>query len=280
MNDTINENQMPVPTEERKPSNKRHLFKIIISIVVIAAIAVTTAYFFKKSSDPASIAVSQLNLLKRGDIKEAYDMTSSSFKRATSFDVFESYVNNNTIFNDYKKIEFDEKKLTENGAYLKGIIEGEDGGQMTAEYQLMKEADSWKIQAIRLTPIALSGEAPMQTSDATTTKPSIHGILISDQADTDGYVEDNKTVIPRDAKKIFATVMLVSPEPDITVSTTLQHPSSGAKLGPIESKTTKTGNIMKAFSFTREKQLWPAGEYEILVQLSSGDTQSLKFEIK
>lgn len=274
-----NTNQLnPAPS----PTNQGSVKKIILGILILIALGIGSVMFMSRS-DISSTAIKQLALIKKGDIQAAYDMTSKGFKEATTFDVFESYVNSNPIFNDYKKINFTENQKKDDTGYLKGIIEGAGGGQMSAEYQLIREDGTWKILAIRLTPIGVdTSEANMQTTtddQATTQTPAIHGILVSDEADNDGYVEETKTVVPRSAKKIFATVMIISPTPDINVEASLKHIPSGVILGPIESKTTKTGNIMKAFSFTREKQLWPAGEYEIDVKLSSGDTQSIQFEV-
>ncbi len=259
---------------------------VLISILVLILAGVVVSFFWTSRLQTIdSVAVKQLQVIKSGDLAKAYAMTSAAFKEATSYDIFSAYINSNSIFNDYKKITFSENKVTDNVGVLKGIIEGEDGGQMHAEYQLVQEDSQWKIQAIRLTPIGIEpSEAPMQTTDngstTTQTHPSIHGIMVSDASDNDGYVEETKTVIPRSTKKIFVTVMIVSPQPDINVATLLKHIPTGTILGPIDSTTTKTGNIMKAFSFTREKQLWPTGEYEAQVKLSSGNTQSIKFEIK
>lgn len=265
------------------PASQGSVKKIILGILILIAIGIGSVLFMSHG-DIASTAIKQLTLIKKGDVEDAYNMTSKGFKEATSLEVFAAYVNSNPIFNDFKKVSFTENQMKDDTGYLKGIIDGAGGGQMSAEYQLIKEDGKWKILAIRLTPIGVdTSEETMQTTtdnDTTTQKPNIHGILVSDAADNDGYVEETKPVVPRSAKKIFATVMIVSPAPDINVEASLKHLPSGVILGPIESKTTKTGNIMKAFSFTREKQLWPAGEYEIDVKLSSGDTQSIQFEVK
>lgn len=257
--------------------------KIILGILILIALGIGFVLFMSHGNI-SSTTIKQLTLIKNGDIEDAYNMSSTGFKEATSLEVFTAYVNSNPIFNDFKKVSFTENQMKDDTAYLKGIIDGASGGQMSAEYQLVKEDGKWKILAIRLTPIGVdTSEATMQTTtddQMTTQTPTIHGILISDVADNDGYVEETKPVVPRSAKKIFATVMIVSPTPDINVEASLKHLPSGVILGPIESKTTKTGSIMKAFSFTREKQLWPAGEYEIDVKLSSGDTQSIQFEVK
>lgn len=269
------------PNDAHKPG---HLRKIVIGILILILATVTIAFFWTSHDTIDGLAVKQLQAIKNGDISKAYALTSSAFQEATTFEVFTSYINSNAIFNNYKKITFSENKVIDNNGSLTGIIEGQDGGQMRAEYQLVKENNQWKIQAIRLAPLGIdSSEAPMQTTDnggTTKTQPTIHGIMISDIGDADGYVEETKTVIPRSTKKIFVTVMLISPQPDINVATLIKHIPTSTILGPIDSTTTKTGNIMKAFSFTREKQLWPAGEYEIQVKLSSGDTQSIKFEVK
>src|SRR3990167_7140372 len=128
-------------------TGKYHTLKMMISIIVLIAITASTLFYFMRG-DIKSTTIAQLNLLKKGKYEAAYKITTKSFQQATTFEVFEAYVKNNAVLSNYKNITFSKIEKKNNNGYLKGIIEGEDGGQMSAEYQLSKENGKWKIQAI------------------------------------------------------------------------------------------------------------------------------------
>lgn len=243
----------------------------VLGVIVVAIVA--TMFLSHNISD---VAKKQLRAIKSGNITKAYEMTTDAFQQQTSLDAFNKFVEKYPILKQYKSVSFTDKKVENDVGYLKGIIEGADNSKMQVEYQLVKDDGKWKIQAMRL-----SAADVMKTStDIAENTSTIHAILISDQADPDGYVQVKKSVIPASAPKIYATVQIIAPDPGAEVSATLVYSSSGSKIGPSTSVISKSGNVMKAFSFSRVQSVWPKGGYQVDVVLSNGAKQSVKFKVK
>jgi hypothetical protein len=56
--------------------------------------------------------------------------------------------------------------------------------------------------------------------------------------------------------------------------------SNGQQFGPSIDDVASAGNILKAFAFTKVTNAWDAGNYQVTIKLSSGDTKTQKFVIK
>lgn len=114
-----------------------------------------------------------------------------------------------------------------------------------------------------------------QTQDTT----KIDSILVSDTPDDKGYVLSSKDVIPSDAKKIYATVQLISGIEGGKVMATLIFLGSKSEIGPVVSNISTTGDTVAAFAFTNTKMPWPKGDYEVDVSTSGGDSKKITFKI-
>ena len=60
----------------------------------------------------------------------------------------------------------------------------------------------------------------------------------------------------------------------------LVYVTGGGKIGPVSNDITKTGNVLKAFSFTNVKDVWPTGEYKVTATLSNGATKTVVFQVR
>lgn len=109
--------------------------------------------------------------------------------------------------------------------------------------------------------------------------PAIYGILVNDTADSDGYVTEKKTNLPATATKIFVTVQITDSTPGIKVSASVNGIDNGMSTDPAVTITSKTGNIMKAFTFTNNDKVWPKGDYKVDVTLSTGEEKNTTFTI-
>lgn len=110
-------------------------------------------------------------------------------------------------------------------------------------------------------------------------EPAIYGILVNDTADSDGYVLEKKTKLPLNATKIFVTVQITDATPGIRVSASVKGVDNGMTTDPAVTITSKTGNIMKAFTFTNNDKSWPKGDYKVNVSLSTGGEKTTTFTI-
>jgi hypothetical protein len=245
--------------------------KITLAVVVFIIAALAFGVLFTESL--ADIAKTQLKAIKNGDIESAYAMTSSAFQEETSLDQFRSFVSKFPILSTYKSIHLTEERIDDGMGYLIGKLVGPDGNETTIEFQLAKAGRQWKIQAIRLSL------GPDQSS-ADSAGAAIQQIFVNDTADKNGYTQETKESLSRSAKKIYATIQISTPTPGITVYATLTYLPTNGKIGPSSGDISKSGNLLKAFSFTRDQNLWPVGEYQVDATLSTGATGSIRFAVK
>lgn len=252
--------------------------KIILGILVVIVIAIAAALYFTRGI--ADIARDQLQAIRAGDMQKAYSMTSKAFQQVTSFDDFKVFVDKYDVLKNNKDATFAERKVENREGYLKGTLEAKDGSRTGVEYLLVKEDDQWKIQAIRLAPAGALTDGASEKTVTDSGGGAVHAILINDVADKEGYVESVKSTIPSSTQKIFATAQLVIPTKGIDIEASLTHLPTGGKIGPIKSTISQTGDLLKAFSFTRGPDVWPVGKYEVTVSLSTGAKKTIKFEVK
>ena len=262
----------------KSPESIQNTTKIIIASVVV--IAIILSVFYMMSHSITSVVHEQLADIKRNELDKAYNMTSQEFQKATTFNDFKNYVNQYSVFNQNQSLIITDKKVENGIGYLSGTIVSEDGNEMKIEYQLVKESSGWKIQGMRLSPLDMLPGTDTKEVAKDDSGASIFKVLINDKADKDGYVQKDQTTIPKKALKIYATFYIVAPKAGIKLKTILVHVSDGAGIGPITGDITKSGNVMKAFTFTRTEKSWPTGKYEIRAMLSTGATKVASFTVE
>lgn len=128
--------------------NNGKVMKIILIVLLCIIGVIAAAFYF--TSGLTDAARDQLNTIKAGDIKAAYNMTSKAFQNATSFAEFESLVEKTPVLKNYEDATFTERSVENGTGHLKGSIKATDGSQMLIEYQLVKEDGKWKVQAFKL----------------------------------------------------------------------------------------------------------------------------------
>lgn len=121
------------------------------------------------------------------------------------------------------------------------------------------------------TGIIVSNE---ESSDST--GASIQFILVSDTADSAGFVERGKSNLPDNPVKIYVSIQAVSAEKGRILEISLLNNNDIVATNKIEIKKTGTGLI--PFVFTAENY-WPKGEYQAKAKLSSGASKTVKFTI-
>jgi hypothetical protein len=247
--------------------------KVVLGVIGFMIIVTLLSYGFHKSI--SGVARLQLIDIRDNRLEEAYNMTSTAFQDQTSLAAFQSFVDHYPILTTFKKMQFIETRMDGDDGYLYGKLEDSEGTKSTIEFQFVKEDREWKIKALRLAPAGSEEDEPV----ADKTGASIHSIFVNDTANAKGYTEKGKTSIPKTAPTIFVTVQIIAPTADISASATLIESSSDSRIGPSTGEINKTGNVLKAFSFTRDKNLWPTGEYQVEISLSTGAKKMAKFSV-
>jgi len=257
------------------------LKKILIGIVIFIVGIIILAMMATKGI--ADVAENQLKAIREGDIIKAYSFTSKDFRSATTLEAFKKFVDAYPSLKNNKSVSFSSRETNNGLGTLVGTLKSVDNGTTPIEYKLVKENDEWKILNVKLNP---SGAGIKQTEETTTFPKStqiqakIFDILVNEAADKDGYVDTNKSVIDKSSPKIFATVQISNAQENSQVTMELMYVPTGEKIGPIVHEITKTGNIVKASSFTRTNDSWPVGEYKVIATLSNGDKKEVNISVK
>jgi hypothetical protein len=254
--------------------------KVIVGIVAVVVGAVVLAMALTQGL--ADVASSQLKALRDGDMIRAYSYTSRDFRNSTSLEKFQQFVDSYPSLKNNLSVAYDSRETNNGVGTLKGTLKSNDGGTTPIEYKLVNENDEWKILSIRLNPTGagIRREEAAQTVVQPSDRSTIHDILISDLADGNGYVDTSKPSLNKQSPKIFATVQVGDAQANSQVRTELLYVPSGGKIGPITNDITKPGNVLKAFSFTNTKDVWPAGEFRVTATLSNGATKTVSFQVR
>ena len=136
------EGMAPVPAKMGWPK----WVKVLLGLVVFAAVIVAAGFAF--TADASKVANNQIALIKAGDIKGAYDLTSKAFQAATTFAQFEDFVKKATPLSNYKEYSFTDRKVENDLATLSGTTVAQNGTVYKLEYRLVKEDGVWKVLGI------------------------------------------------------------------------------------------------------------------------------------
>ena len=170
---------MKNPATEPQIKKKMAVWKkVLIGIGVFIVLIIILAMW--ATSGLTEVAQKQLNLIKSGDMKNAYDLTSQDFKKTTSYDGFLNFVNSYPSLKNNESSSFSDRQVEGNTGTLKGELKAKDGAVTPIEYQFVKENGDWKILAITLNAtgagVNVSGNSnnnssPVPSSSNASTQP-------------------------------------------------------------------------------------------------------------
>lgn len=246
-------------------------------LAILAIIAVLGIYLlFSGGSKLSPVIEEQFKAIQAGDMAKAYSFMSTPFQQQTTQDAFNTFIGGYPTLQQSSSFSITDSKTVKDEGAATAVVTSADGHKMQIDYQLAKDNKEWRIQGIRIAPLG-SDEVKIAADN---TGSTIEAIVISDEADPDGYVTKGKPTVNKLAAKIYATVQIKAPKAGGKVEATVTQMSNGAKIGPSVDDITKTGNLLKAFAFTRVTNAWAEGDYTVTVKLSSGDTKTMKFQVK
>ena len=126
--------------------------KVIIGIGIFIVLIVWVA--FSATSGVVKTVEKHLDLLKQGDLRAAYNLTTSKdFRDATSFEQFAMIVQRFPAMRNTKKYSFNERNINSDGTgSAKGILTAADGTATPIIFKLIKENGQWKIISFTVNP--------------------------------------------------------------------------------------------------------------------------------
>jgi hypothetical protein len=108
----------------------------------------------KDSEDEQAIVrtiQNQLQAIREGNLKKAYDFTSAEFRNVTTPEDFAEFVASYPVFSKNKNINRQNLFLRKvKIGTFEGSLEGPDGSNLRVEYNLIRENNDWKIIGIKL----------------------------------------------------------------------------------------------------------------------------------
>ncbi len=132
-------NQMPPPGSPKK----KKWPKILGGVVAFIILAVGLAFYF--TAGMVGVVDKQLALLRRGDIKGAYSLTSKDFQKATSLEQFTVFVKQYPSLSQNQGHTFTTRTVENNIGTVKGTLTARDGAVTPVMFQLVKEQGQWRI---------------------------------------------------------------------------------------------------------------------------------------
>jgi hypothetical protein len=125
--------------------------KVVITLAVLAAIAVCLAIYF--TQDLVKTAEGQLGAIRSRDFSRAYyEYTAKDFKAATSLEAFTDFIKAHPALVNNDTANFNERTIENSVGTLHGTLVSRDGGVTPIEYKFVKEGDRWKVLSMRLVP--------------------------------------------------------------------------------------------------------------------------------
>lgn len=136
--------------EKQQTNTRKGIWGKLLGFSAIAAILALGLFFYSFEDLTESIQ-GQLSALRTHEITEAYyDFTSKGFQEATSFEKFKKFISLNPFFLEIISAQFNEKNIKNQIGILKGVLTTANNENIPVEYNVVKEGDKWKINAIYL----------------------------------------------------------------------------------------------------------------------------------
>jgi hypothetical protein len=121
-------------------------------VLIGAAVLVGLAFSLARLLNPGlqSAVDAHLGALRNGDIQGAYEQTSRAFREATPAAAFLGFVTAYPVLSAHRSFRVGEQALGTEVGYVRGTLADGDRALARVEFQMVKEDDAWKIQAVEL----------------------------------------------------------------------------------------------------------------------------------
>lgn len=149
---TVNSTTASAPTPKKKTSP--WVFVGIGCLGVILLLVITGvlifALVFSVTSAPVKVVNAQLDAIRAGDFQKAYTYCSEEFKRATSFENFKFFVQQQPSLSNNQRVKISSREIKNDICTLKGTLVSKNGGVTPVKYRLVKEEKRWRILSVRI----------------------------------------------------------------------------------------------------------------------------------
>jgi len=131
-----------------KKNLRKKIIYIVIPLVVVVIIALGF-FLFSSMSSVKDAARTEIDLLRSGNIIEAYQTSSSELKNRTNGADFEQ-ITQSEKYSSIEEYSFNNISVNNGRAKLVGLVTYRDGTEGEIVILMIKENDQWKLSAMKL----------------------------------------------------------------------------------------------------------------------------------
>ena len=224
-----------------------------------------------------------LDSLKNKDVKQVYtNLTSTHFRKETSFQNFESFIQRHPILFHFDSWKYVDLSFNNNAIIFTLNLIDKDKNVYPMIVELAKDGDAWKIQNINIE----SSHKPKPLEGLTTTSIDSKGmsftkVLIGYEVDKSGLVKNPKSILEaQNSKEIFVNVFVQQGRKDVVVRMVLKNVDNEGFVPPISTTLNSDGDSVITFVFSAPREGWPTGNYELKLSSSAGLLQIFNFRME
>ncbi len=221
---------------------------------------------------------SQLKDIQELNITSAYEnYTSDDFKKATSLDNFEKFIKKYPILVERHLTSFHNAIIQDKTGRLSVILRS-DLYVAYLKYYYIFEKDAWKISSMRiLSPSELS-ESSQDDPTKAPRSMEISAITLGSKADEQGLILEPSNHFDSTLEDLYVNISIQNGVKNVLLNLSLKQVDSGSS---ITSKITleEDGDTLLTTIFSPPTGGWLTGHYQIIVDPSIGQKQTVEFDI-
>jgi TolA-binding protein len=231
-----------------------------------------------KKREMIQLIKNQLSDIQKLKIDQAYENYSSDeFKRATSLEDFEKFIKKYPILVDRHLTSFHNSIIQDQTGRLSVVLRS-DQYVAYIKYYFILENNNWKISSMRiLSPSELSESS--QGNPTTSSQPmEISAITLSSKADDQGLILESSNDFDSDLGDLFVNISIQNAIKDALLDITLKQVDSGSSISS-KVKLEEDGDTLLTTIFSPPAGGWLPGHYQIIVNPSVGQKQTIELQI-
>ncbi len=140
------ENDKETSAEPKKTKKESKMWKKILGAIVVI-IALFVGLVMWSTSGMSEAANEFFILVKTKNYDDAYNETSTDFKKSISLKEFESFIKDSGL-SKYKSVSWDSRSIENNMGKLEGAVTTESGDAIPIKMEFLKSGEKWKIFSI------------------------------------------------------------------------------------------------------------------------------------
>lgn len=218
----------------------------------------------------------QLEQLRKKNNEKAYeDYTTTSFRKVTSLEDFNNFVNvHEWLLND-TTLDLGHLAIDNNIVSLSGTINTAQESY-PVEYDLVEEEGAWKISHIEF----FADKKQVQENVKNNVPMVFSKFAIGTDTDSGGLVTNPSLVFQPNSGKIHLNIYMDHALSGTSIKVHFQHADSGSNAPPLTATVPDDGQIILSFAFSPPSEGWPKGNYHIQAESSTNVVGKIDFKVE